>query len=189
MTFYDENDKSNNALKNEFDIISSEYLHFVKKTLREDHELLTTLKINTPSLEEKEEWFREIASELIDENGKIISKKTIRRTTPDNQKKGLKNYGIFLTENEKFDRIKSYGFEDYGFIFIAFKYYSQFQHFTLMSKKYIEVKPFQDTYYMSLTLSYMLVVFDIALQICKSPNPNFSKEIEEINQKIIKHFA
>ncbi len=189
MTFYDKSDTTCKAIKNELDIISSEYLYFLKKTIKEDHELLSTLNIKTPSFEEKEKWFRKIAAELIDENGKIISKSTIRQTTPENQKEGLKNHGIFLTENEKYDRIKKYGFRDYGFIFLAFKYYSQFQHFTLMSKKFIEVKPFQDTYYMSLTLSYMLAVFDITLQICKSPNPNFSKEIENINQKIIKHFA
>lgn len=69
-------------------------------------------------------------------------------------------------------------------IFIAFKYYSQFQHFTLMSKEFINAKPFLDTFYMHCTLDHMLITTDLILQMAESPNPNFRDELAYIRKKM-----
>jgi len=190
LTFYDKNEPDNTSIKNELDLISSEYLHFVKQTMEEEHQYLEALKLKTfQTIDEKRNWFLNLAPELIDTNGKIKNRKQIRATTKPEIRSGLKEIGSFLSENEKFQRIKKYGFDDYGFIFIAYKYYSQFQHFTLMSRKFIEDKPFHDTYYMSLTISHMLMTTDIILQIAKSPNPDFRSELNNIQESIRRHFA
>jgi hypothetical protein len=190
LTFYDKDDKDNISLKNELNLISSEYLRYVKRTMEEDHDLLLQLKIPSPqTIEEKRNWINSIAHDILDEKGNIKSRDQIRATTKPDIKKELKNNGTFLTEEEKFQRIKNKGFADYRFVFIAFKYYSQFQHFTLMSKKYYEFPPSIDTYYMALTLDHMLMVSDIILQLSKSPNPNFRTEISKIRDKIVMHFA
>lgn len=190
LTFYDKSDTDNISVKNELDLISSEYLHFVKQTLEEDHQLLENWKIQPlETIDEKRNWFANLAPELIDSDGKIKKRSQIRSTTSSKIKGELKLNGSFLTENEKYQRIKENGFADYGFIFIAFKYYSQFQHFTLMSKKYIENKPFTDTYYMALTIDHMLMVTDIILQISRTPNPDFRSELNGIRAVIAKLFG
>lgn len=189
LTFYDNNDVNNVSVKNELDLISSEYLRFVKQTIEEDHQLLESLNIKSETIDEKRIWFASLAPELINSKGEIKNRDEIRATTKPEIKNGLKHTGAFLTENEKFKRIKEKGFADYAFIFIAFKYYSQFQHFTLMSKKIIESKPFHDTYYMALTIDNMLMTTGIILQITKSPNPEFRSEINNLRDTIIKHFA
>lgn len=190
LSFYDKNDEDNISLKNELTLISSEYLRYVKRTMEEDHELLLQLKIPCPlTIEEKRNWINTIAPDLLDNKGNIKNRKQIRATTKPEIKEELKDNGTFLTEEEKFQRIKLKGFANYRFVFIAFKYYSQFQHFTLMSKKYNEFPPFVDTYYMALTLDHMLMVSDIILQLSKSPDPNFRIEISKIRDKIVMHFA
>lgn len=190
LTFYDKRDNSLQGLKNELDVISAEYLHYVKKTLKEDHDLLVNLGFEKPeNYEKKRNWYKNLAPDLLDENGDILKKKKLRETTPAFLKDGITNQGSFLTENQKFERIKEKGFADYAFIFIAFKYYSQFQHYTLMSKKYIEHKPFHDTFYMALTLDHMLMTTDITFQIVNSPNPQFRAEIREIRERISKQIA
>ncbi len=187
LTFYDKEDESNIAVKNELDVISSEYLQYVKKTLREDHDLLVLLGFEKESAySEKVIWFNKLAPELIKESGKIKTRTELRETTPNKIKEGLKPYGNFLSENEKSNRIKEFGFAKFGFIFIAFKYYSQFQHFTTMSKKIIEYSPLYDTYYMALTLDHMLITTDIALKFVKSPNVDYGEEITIIRNKIVK---
>lgn len=190
LTFYDKKDNSLEGLKNELKIISAECLYSVKKTLREDHDLLVKLGLEKPEdFEKKQKWFENLAPELLNENGKILTKKKLRETTPVNLKEGINNQGSFLTESKKFEHIKEKGFADYGFIFVAFKYYSQFQHFNLMSKKLIEYKPLHDTFYMALTLDHMLMTTDLLLQISKSPNPKFGEEIKNLREEIKKHFA
>jgi len=190
MTFYDKNETDNISVKNELDLISSEYLRFARQSLEEDHELLERLNIKPlKTIHQKRDWLKNLAPELFDLKGNIKSREQIRATTKPEIKNGLKKSGTFLTENEKFQRIKEKGFGDYGFIFIAFKYYSQFQHFTLMSKKLIEHKPFQDTYWMALTINHMLMTSDIISQITKSPNHKFRNELNFIMNKIVKHFT
>lgn len=189
LTFYDKSESNNVSVKNELDLISSEYLRSLKQTIEEDHNLLTQLNIPTQTIDEKRNWFMSLAPSLLDNKGDVKSRDQIRETTKPEIKQGLKKNGTFLTENEKFQRIKDKGFSDYGFVFVAFKYYSQFQHFSLMSKKYIECKPFQDTYYMALTIYHMLMTCDIILQVSKSPNVNFRNEIENIRNKIVIHLA
>jgi hypothetical protein len=190
LTFYDKKNNSLEGLKNELNIISAEYLHSVKKTLREDHDLLVKLGLEIPEdFEKRQKWFENLATELLNENGKILKKKKLRETTPVHLKEGINNQGSFLTESKKFDHIKEKGFADYGFIFVAFKYYSQFQHFNLMSKKLIEYKPLHDTFYMALTLYHMLMTTDLLLQISKLPNPKFGEEIKNLREEIKKHFA
>jgi hypothetical protein len=190
LTFYDKSETDNTSLKNELDLISSEYLHSIKQIIEEENQLLESLKINIfQTIQNKKEWFINLAPELIDTYGKIKNRDQIRATTKPEIKSELKTTGIFLTENEKFQRIKEKGFADYAFIFIAFKYYSQFQHFTLMSKKLIETKLFCDTFYMALTIDHMLMTTDIILQIAKSPNTDFSSELNGIREAINKHFS
>lgn len=189
-TFYDKNDKENIAIKNELDLISSEYLRYLKQTTEEDYELTKSLKLPmTETIEERRNWVNSLAPELLDKQGKIKGREEIRQTSAINIKEGLKKSGSFLTENEKYQRIKEKGFAQYGFIFLAFKYYSQFQHFSLMSKKIIESKPFHDTLYMAMTIDHMLITTDIIFQIAKSPNQNFKSEIRILREDIAKHFG
>jgi hypothetical protein len=190
LTFYDDKDNSLEGLKNELNVISAESLHFVKKTMKEDHELLVELKLEKPEdFDKKQKWFENLAPDLLENNGKIKGKKKLRETTPEHIKDGINNQGAFLTESQKHEHIKEKGFADYGFIFIAFKYYSQFQHFNLMSKKFIENEPLHDTFYMALTLDHMLMTTDMLLQISKSTNPNFKNEMSELRKEIKKHFS
>ncbi len=190
LTFYDEKDNTLNGLKNELKVISAEYLHFIKKTLRTDHDLLVELGFDKhENFERKKEWFTGLDPELLDSNGEILKNKKLRESTPVHLKSGMKNKGLFLTENQKYKHIKERGFSDYGFIYVAFNYYSQYQHFNLMSRKLIENNPKQDTFYMALMLEHMLRTSDMLLQLLKAPNPDFRNEINEIRQRINTCFA
>jgi hypothetical protein len=189
LTFYDKSESNNDSVKNELDLISCEYLQFLKQAIEEDHKLLTQLNIPTQTIDEKNNWFKTLAPGLLDHKGDIKNRGQIRATTKPEIMQGLKKNGTFLTEKEKFQRISDKGFADYGFVFVAFKYYSQFQHFTLMSKKFIESKPFHDTYYMALTIDHMLMTCDIILQISKSPNVHFRNDIANIRTKINSLFS
>ena len=189
LTFYDTNDPENISLKNELDVISVEYLRSVKKMLEEDHELSETLGIKTNNtIEEKRDWFKNIASELLNEDDNLKSRNQLRSTTRKEIKIGLKTNGSFISEDEKFQRIKEKGYSHFGCSFTNFKYYSQFQHFSPVSQKVIENKPFHDTFYMSQTLDQMLMTIDLILQIAKSPNQNFRTEIDIIRKKLAEKF-
>ncbi len=189
-TFYNKNDSKQTALKNELEIISSEYLKFVKQTLEEDYELLKLSNIpNIKSLESRIDWFNSLSEDLIDEKGNVKSKKVIRESKSSTFKKELDNTGNFLTENQKFKHLKKNGYANFGFVFIAFKYYSQFQHFNPMSKKLIEAKPFTDTYYMALTIYYMLRTIGIILVRIKIPKNEYSDNLDRILNEINKQFA
>ena len=189
-TFYDKEDPENIALKNELDLLRSEYLKSSKQTIEEEHIFLGLFNTNQKTtLEEKNKLFNKIAAELLDENGKLKTKKQIRETTNPKIKLGLTDSGSFLTEIEKFNRIKDKGLGQFGFVFIGFKYYSQFQHFNQASKSLIENNPLRDTFFMALTLENMLMTIDIILQLAKTPNEKFQTEIIAIREKLAKHFA
>jgi len=189
-TFYDKEDPELVGLKNELDLLHSEFLKSIKQTIEEEHIFLDFFKTNQETtLEEKKEWFNKVATELLDENGKFKTKKKIRETTNPKIKLGLTDSGSFLTEIEKFNRIKDKGYGQFGFVFIGFKYYSQFQHFSQASKSLIENNPLRDTFFMSLTLDNMLMTVDIILQIARTPKKNSQKEIKTIREKLAKHFA
>jgi hypothetical protein len=189
-TFYDNDDPDNTALRNELNLISSEYLKFVKQTMVEDHDFLKTLDVpDVTSIDERNEWFKSLSDDLIAEDGNILTRNQIRESTNPELKKELKSSGAFLSENQKWQHIKSRGFEKFGFAFIAFKYYSQYQHFNLMSKKYIEFKPFHDTYYMALTIDQMLKTTEIIIQRCGIDRTEYGSTIDAIYEEIKKHFA
>lgn len=190
LTFYDKDDPENISLKNELDIISTEYLRSVKKIIEEDHELMTLLSIEpTTSIEEKRKWYNSVSENLSNEDGKLKTKNQIRLTTNDEIKEGLKTGGLFISEDEKYQRIKDKGFTQFGFAFTIFKYYSQFQHFTLSSRDLIEHEPFHDTFFMSLTIDQMLMTIDLILQISNTQNPDFRAQIKTIRDKLSENLA
>ncbi|MGZ3857696.1 MAG: hypothetical protein ACXVKO_15670 [Bacteriovorax sp.] len=190
LTFYDKDDAENISLRNELDVISAEYLRSAKKIIEEDDVLLSIHEIETPySIEEKREWFTNVAASLLTEEGNIKSRGQIRLTTKEEIKEGLKPSGGFITEDEKFQRIKVKGLSQFGFSFTIFKYYSQFQHFSLVSRKLIENKPFYDTFLMAFTIDQMLMTIDLILQTAQSPNLNFGEEIKNLRDNLIKYFA
>ena len=189
-TFYDKEDPEHIALKNELDLLRSEYLKSSKQTIEEEHIFLELFEANQKTtLEEKNKLFNKFAGELLDKNGKLKTKKQIRETTNPKLKLGLIDSGSFLTEIEKFNRIKEKGLGKFGFVFIAFKYYSQFQHFSQASKALIENNPFRDTFFMALTLDNMLMTIDIILQLSKTPNKEFQNEIKAIREILSNHFG
>lgn len=185
LTFYSKNDKEHVSIKNELDLISSEYFLAAEQITKEEHNFMNQKgKEDGQILEEKLGRLYAEFSHLIGDNGKIKTRGQIRSTTLPEIKEGLKPNGKLLTENEKFQRIKGMGMGEYGFLFLAFKYYSQFQHFNLVSKRLIEEKPFHDTFYMAWTLDCMVMVTDMLLQMTKSPNPDFREELSSIRSKI-----
>ena len=190
LTFYDKDDLENKSLKNELDIISTEFLRSMKKTMVEDHELLKIHNISQSlSIEEKRESFNNVAKKLLNEEGEIKSRSQLRLTTKEEIKDGLKTNGPFITEEEKYIRIKNKGFAQFGFSFTVFKYYSQFQHFNLVSKELIENKPFHDTFLMAFTIDQMLMTMDLILQVAKSSNSNFREEIKILRDNLVENFA
>lgn len=185
LTFYSKDDKDNISIKNELDVISSEYYLAQKQIIEEDYEFLKLLgRTDGQSIEEKMRQLNAKFSHLLDESGKILNREKIRASTKPDIKEGLNPNGKFLTENEKFQRIKKKGSGKFGFLFLGFKYYSQFQHFNITSKKLIEEKPLHDTFYMAFTLDNMMMVTDLLLRMTKSPNPDFRNEIGGIQKKI-----
>ncbi len=187
ITFYNEQDREHVALKNELDILSSEYALFVRKSLEANHEFLVRYGLNfDATFEEKLDWFHNEFSGLIDKDGKVLSKKSFRETTPDEVKKTLDNAGKFISEEQKYERIKkSYG--HYGYLFINFKYYSQFQHFNPMSQKMIERSPLNDTKMMIRTLDHMMNISLILFKIAGSANNHLTEDIRKMNTRIEKH--
>ncbi len=180
-TFYDKNDPENNAVKNELEIISSEYLHSAKQIGEEIHKLLDL------PLDKSKIWFENFASELLNEKGQIKGRAELRTSTNVSIKEGLKDSGNFLTENEKFKRIEARGFSSFRAVFVAFKYYSQFQHFTTRSNDFIKSKPFLDIFLMALTLDHTLQTFEIILTSFENINKNeISESIMPIRSRIIK---
>jgi hypothetical protein len=184
LTFHDNSDPNNESLKNELNLITTEYLRFLEKTIEIDHNLMENLGVESKSLAEKMNWYRNLAPEMMNANGKIKRRNEVRSSTKNEIKEGLKEDGIFLTESEKFDRIKQKGIKGYEMVFIAFKYYSQFHHYNLMSKKLIEFRPAYDTFLMTVIIDCMLEVIAMILQETSSPNLHFANEIGIIRNKL-----
>ncbi|MBN8837703.1 MAG: hypothetical protein J0I09_10615 [Sphingobacteriia bacterium] len=189
LTFYDKSDTEKVALNNELNVISAEFLKSIIPTIEEEHEILEYFGVDQNiSLDKKKEFFNLKAKNLFDDFGKIKTKKKIRQTTSQLLKEGLNDNGFFLTESEKYKRIKEKIGKDFGYIFIAFKYYSQFQHFNLYVGNLTNNKPFMDLFFMFNTIDNMLLTTEQIMTIVISPNLNFHHDLADIQKKLIDEF-
>ncbi|WP_147407382.1 hypothetical protein [Reichenbachiella sp. MSK19-1] len=133
---------SDESLKNEIDVMSREYAKFLR--FFEDEKIRYLQKFETLEAEEElKKWesnFKNSHPQLFvnkeDTEWRLKSAKSLRSTSEIKLSKELDGN---LTEEKKAKRIKRNDKnEDYGLLYVGFKYFSQYQHYSFSNRKMIE---------------------------------------------------
>jgi hypothetical protein len=198
-TFIDYADPKQQTLRNEIDIIGTENLRFLEEF---QTELYNFAKVVAQSEKpdpdftklDKDhkglmEWLKNQNPDYYKYNPKkgglaIKAREDFRVSSNQSMITNLKNGNGFLSEKEKSIRIKEVGMVEFGYVFIAFKYYSQYHHYSIQNHILINQKPFIDTHFLFNTIDHMLVTTVEILRLLNSPNKSFVDQFEKIKSNI-----
>ncbi len=175
-SFISPKDKDLSGLKNEIKIFKKDYVRFIKDFSQEELELV---KKNTPQWKKYINILENLINnhyenysdfyKVVDNKSKLKSNSELRETTPafffpDLKSKNEPN--SFITEKYKYDRLKCVSHEKYcGFAYLAFKYYSQYQHISSATKKLLYLDRNQlDDKFLSLTIENVLISTNLILK-------------------------
>jgi len=175
MCFYDNKKAPTIALRNELDILSTEHIIFLKgvKDIELDRKKSKVFEDELINLQER----------LFNNDGKIKNKKELRKTSEDVYLEILKefNSGKFITEQQKIDTIKKISPNtDLKELYARYKYYSQFQHFNLMSKRIIENDLTVNIESFDIILRNLVESIEYILLISDLSNKKHIKELKRI---------
>jgi len=174
ISLYDEDLRPTEALKNELDILSAEYMMFLKET--------QNIELNTDD-KEYDDDLKNLSITLFNEEGNLKKKKELRKTTEEYFKSKLNNSGNFISENQKYTYIKKVSKSyDLSKVFLAYKYYSQFQHFNLMSKKLIENETKIELTHLSNIIDSLVNSVDVVLIISNISVEKYRSQLKQLHE-------
>lgn len=198
ITFIHDDDKDENAIKNELLILDRDFLRSFLKAM-ELEKIIHSLNPDFQPPFNNEAAFEE-RLQAIKSNFKILYKrndisqklkepKEFRETSLNELFNGSQEYttvgGSFMSEEYKFDRIKRLGFGKYATAFIPFKYFSQFQHYSKRGYSLLD-----DTFggfgYFHLvhSLNIVLISTQFQTEIVAGKGNEFTKKIAALVPKL-----
>ncbi len=145
-------DENKIGLQNEIKVLYKDYVNFLKVFGKEELELIKKyhpdwieyIKQLELSVDNHISNYSEYYSDKKGQK-KIISNFDLRKTTPDYfffDSEEKRNPSSFVTEKYKFDRLKKRNDDNLaGQAFLAFKYYSQFQHYSTATIELLYLSP------------------------------------------------
>jgi len=175
-SFISPQDKELIGLKNEIMIFYKDYIRFIKDFGQEELNIVKNISPEWSEYINKLEntinkHFESYSDFYKEENGKckFKSNSELRETTPafyflDLKSKNEPNN--FITERYKYDRIKSISHDKFcGFAYLAFKYYSQYQHISSATIELLYLDRNQlDDKFLSLTIENVLISTNLILK-------------------------
>ena len=192
-TFYTEDDNFE-TLENEINLHDRDFLRSIlevtdaEKTIHKHEPFSDYLYRNEREQLRRIDQLTRRFRYLIDSRvrGKKIkpkSTKEIRLTSNDDlffTKSERENPKIAITEKYKFDRMARFAFKKYVLAYIAFKYFSQFQHFSTQADELNQNANLgRNEYFLTVGIDLVLVMTTICVSVI---DPDDKKTIESLNK-------
>jgi hypothetical protein len=196
-TFSHSKDPEEVSIENELDLLERDFL----KSMMEVSELESKIheynqnippafednKAYEDHVEKVKNQFKHLFKE---ENTKLRFKKPseFRETSlPDcfDSKDEFATAPSFITEKYKWERMLRRGFSKYVIVFTAFKFFSQFQHYSPMSAELIkEVSEAHAFFHLIMAIDSILIVTDMQIQIIDGKESKYLPRLREIEKKL-----
>lgn len=91
----------------------------------------------------------------------------------------------FMTEKYKWERMSKRGFGKYVIVFTAFKFFSQFQHYSPMSSILVEeiTEPYA-FFHLLMAIDSMIIVSDMQIQVIDGNDSSYLAALRELENKL-----
>ncbi len=196
-TFASPLEKSEASLTNELHLLEKDFLNSVLEVSRLEAKI-SEYNESIPNIFDSREEFEQETLEIKKLFGHLFKSEDAglrfkkpsefrQSSLPDyfDSKEEYSSGGSFLTESKKWDRMTRRGFRKYVTVFIGFKFFSQFQHYSKMSIEMIGKRSEEHLFFhLIMALNSITIVSDMQIQIIDGAKSSFLDRLRNLEEKI-----
>jgi hypothetical protein len=194
LTFYSNNDSDQISMQNEITLMDIDFLKSMEKFSKEEVEFYSKIIEAQPNLVDPLTKLKNMHHKFFPEcyenhNGKLKLKSTseIRKTSNQKLFENLQEINNPLTDTSKYERLKSRKGDEYGIhAFLAFKYYSQFQHPSSSNKSLLESESeLLDKFLFLQTLEHLVLGTQAVMKFYFKKENQYSEKMTNLQKKLL----